>query len=87
MSDFRLLIAIEVLDLLRSLRPREQEALLRRFREIAGFPSNYSDYTEPDSVGRRIDVHVFHGFAIKYWADFADRQVKILDMHAADRAG
>ena len=41
------------------------------------------NYVEHDSVGRRIDVHVFRNFAIKCWADFADRQVKILDLHPA----
>ncbi len=87
MSDFGLLIAIEVVDYLRTLRGREQEELLRQFRAIADFPSNYSDYAERDLVGRRIDVHVFRKYAIKFWTDFADRQVKILDLHPADRTG
>jgi len=43
MSGSRLLIAIEVLDFLRTLRRREQQDLLRRFREVAAFPSNFSD--------------------------------------------
>jgi len=85
MSDSRLLIAIEVLDFLRHLRRREQEQLLKRFREIAAFPSNYSDFWENDSKGRRVSVHVFGNFAIKFWDDFPDRHVKILDLHMADR--
>jgi hypothetical protein len=86
MSDARLLIAIEVLDFLRTLRPREQRDLLKYFRDIAAFPSNFSDFVEYDSTGRRVDVHVFGKFAIKFWNDFADRHVKILDLHFADRS-
>lgn len=84
MSDARLLIDIEVFDFLRKLRRREQEDLLKRFREIAAFPSKFSDFTEKDTNGRLIDVHVSGRFAIKFWNDFADRQVKILDVHLAD---
>jgi hypothetical protein len=86
MSDSRLLIAIEVLDFLRTLPRREQQDLLRRCREIATFPSNFSDFVEHDSAGRRLGVHVFGKFAIKFWDDFADRHVKILDLHFADRS-
>lgn len=84
MSDSRLLIAIEVLDFLRSLRPKEQAALLKRFREIAVFPSQFSDYVERDSLSRRVEVHIFGRFAIKYWDDHADRHLKVLDVHIAD---
>ena len=87
MSDARLLIDIEVLEFLRTLRRREQEELLRRFRNTAAFPSNYSDFVERDATGRRVEVHVFGKFAIKFWDDFADRHVKILDVHFADRSG
>ncbi|MEQ2007248.1 MAG: hypothetical protein ABMA26_10670 [Limisphaerales bacterium] len=87
MSDSRLLIAIEVLDFLRTLRPAEQRALLKRFREITAFPGNYSDFVERDSAGRRVEVHICGRFAVKYWDDHADRHVKILDVHLADRLG
>ena len=86
MSDSRLLIAIEVLDFLRTLKRRELQDLMKRFRQIAAFPSNYSDFVEDDSTGRRVDVHVFGRFAIKFWDDFAERHVKILDPHFADRS-
>lgn len=84
MSDARLLIDIEVFEFLRTLRRREQENLLKRFREITAFPSNFSDFVEHDSTGRRVDVHVSGKFAIKFWNDFADRHLKILDVHLAD---
>ena len=84
MSDARLLIDIEVLEFLRTLRPKEQAGLLKHFREIAATPSRFSDFSEHDSSGRRVDVHVFGRFAIKFWDDFADRHVKILDVHLAD---
>lgn len=84
MSDARLLIDIEVLEFLRTLRPKEQADLLKRFREIAAFPSKFSDFVERDSAGRRVDVHIVGKFAIKFWNDFADRHVKILDAHLAD---
>lgn len=67
MSDARLLIDIDVLDLLRTLRSRDQRDLLQRFREVATFPSNFSDFAEHDSIGRRVDVHIYGKFAIKFW--------------------
>ncbi len=86
MSDWRLLVDIDVLDFLRTLSRRDQVELLKRFREIGDYPERFSDFTEQDSVGRRVDVHVLRKFAIKYWADFADRHVKILDVHLADQS-
>jgi hypothetical protein len=84
MSDPRLLISIEVVDFLRKFSRREQERLLARFRDIAAFPSNFCDYFEQDSAGRRLGVHIIGRFAIKFWDDSADRHVKILDVHLAD---
>jgi hypothetical protein len=84
MSGNRLLIDIEVLEFLRTCKRKEQEDLLKRFREIATYPSSYSDFAEYDSTGRRVDVHIHAGFAIKFWDDFADRHVKILEVHSAD---
>ena len=85
MNDPRLFIAVDVLDFLRTVRPREQRDLLQRFREIAAFPSRFCDYVEYDAAGRRVDVHVFGKFAVKFWNDFADRHIKILDLHFADK--
>jgi len=84
MSSSRLLVEIEVLEFLRTRKRKEQEDLLKRFREIATYPSKYSDFAEYDSMGRRVDVHIYLGFAIKFWDDFADRHLKIPEIHSAD---
>jgi hypothetical protein len=54
MNDSRLFIAVDVLDFLRTLRPREQRDLLQRFRDIAAFSSRFSDYAEYDTAGRTL---------------------------------
>ncbi len=85
MGAARLLVDIEVLEFLRTRMTREQEDLVRRFREIAAAPANHSDFPKTDASGRRVEVHVFGKFAIKYWDDLAAMQVKRLDVHPADR--
>ncbi len=63
-------------------RRRLRQALTR----IAATPDLLSDYREPNERGIPLDVHLCAGFAIKYWIDFADRHVKILDLEAADQS-
>jgi hypothetical protein len=85
MSDSRLLIAIAVFDFLAGLKKTEQRAVIDRFRQIAEFPSNFVDFVEKDAAGRTIGVHIYGKFAIKFWDDQADRDLKIVDLHLADR--
>lgn len=74
-----------MLDFAETLARREQEVLWKRFREIRDYPHRYSDYREPDSEGRLLDVHICSGFAIHFWDDGADQHVKILHVCRADR--
>jgi hypothetical protein len=84
MGEYRLLIDIEIIEFLRS-RPRaQQELLLARLRAIASDPTGYWDYTEQDSAGRDLGIHIFSKFAIWFWEDNADMHVKILEIHLAD---
>ncbi len=81
----RLLVAVEVIESLEKLQPARRDLIWNRLRRIAESPNNFSDYIATDSSGRDVDVHVFGGFAIRYWNDFADRHVKILEIQSADR--
>lgn len=83
--SYRLLIANEVLEFLDGLRQKERLRLRARFVQIADFPENFSDFQERDASGRSLDVNLCGKHAITYWADFADRDVKILRITHADR--
>lgn len=84
MSDYRLLVAYEVFEFMERLPARERKKLRDRFVEINDWPSRHSDFKEPDAAGRQLDVHICGQYAIRYWEDFADRHVKILDVSLAD---
>jgi hypothetical protein len=82
---FRLLVDFAVIDYMASLPRRDQAMLRNRFLQIQDFPQNFSDYRENDAIGRPLDINLCARYAIKYWTDSADRHVKILDLHLADR--
>jgi hypothetical protein len=84
--NYRLLIDYEVIEFLETLSRKDQRLLRNRFVAIQGFPSDHSDYIESDSVGRPVDIHICRKYAIKFWADHADRHLKILDVHFADQS-
>jgi mRNA-degrading endonuclease RelE of RelBE toxin-antitoxin system len=84
--NYRLLIDYEVIEFLETLPRKDQRLLRNRFVAIQGFPGQHSDYTEYDSTGRSVDIHVCGKYAIKFWADHADRHLKILDVHFADQS-
>ena len=83
--SYRLLIDLEVVGLLQALPPARRRKLLKHFGEIQRYPAAHSDYSDTDAQGRRVDVSVADGFAIYYWIDEADQQVKILELIAADK--
>ena len=85
MESFRLLIDYSVVVYIEGLPRHVRRAIRDRFVEIRDFPANRSDYIERDSVGREVAINMCGAFAIKFWIDHADRQVKILDVHPADR--
>lgn len=82
---YRLLIDYEVIEFLETLSRKEQQLLRKHFIGILGFPRQFSDYTENDSTGRRVDIHICGKFAIKFWEDHTDKHLKILDAHFADK--
>ncbi len=78
--QFRLLVDIEVLDLLETFQPARRRRLFAHFRKIQSFPGYYSESVEPDEEGRLLDLSTFEGVSIHYWIDDADRHVKILQI-------
>ncbi len=82
--SYRLLLDIDVVEFIAGLPRAEQVQLRRRLGEIQAAPARFADFTERESDGRALDVHIHRGFAIYYWDDFADRHVKVFRIRRAD---
>jgi len=83
--EYRLLIDLEVIEIMDGLPKRVRKRLLDQLLKIRSFPTNHSDYHEQDAVGRRVEICILAGWAIHYWIDFADRHVKVLALKSADQ--
>ena len=83
--DYRLFISIEVVEFVERLPARTKQRIRNAIRAISNDPLGNSDATDRDEVGRRLEIAIVGDYALMYWVDEADRHVKVLDMHAADR--
>jgi mRNA-degrading endonuclease RelE of RelBE toxin-antitoxin system len=83
--DYRLLISIDVVKFVERLPARFRKAIRAAFSSIGEDPLGCSDAIDYDDSGRLLHVAIVGDFALMYWIDDADRHVKILDIHLADR--
>jgi hypothetical protein len=83
MPPYRVFIAADVIATLRAIRGREKHLITRLFELLADNPFRVGDCTERDDIGRPIQVLVIDRYAVCYWADHADKEVKILDLKKA----
>ena len=81
---YRLLVDVEVIEVLDALSKKSRTRLLDQFRKIRSSPDDFSDYHERDGGGRRVEISVFAGHAIHYWTDHADQHIKIPAFKPAD---
>jgi mRNA-degrading endonuclease RelE of RelBE toxin-antitoxin system len=82
---YRLLVSIDVVELLERLPARHRRPLRQAIVAIGDDPLGKADATDWDEIGRLLHISVFGDYAITYWIDDADRHVKIMDIHASDR--
>ena len=85
MRQYRLLVDLETIRDLDSLPKKTRNRILDHFSHLRETPDRLSDFHETDSIGRRIEISIFSGFAVHYWIDFSDRHIKILAVSPADR--
>lgn len=82
---YRLLISIEVVEFLERLPSKTRQALRNAIAAIGDDPLAMADASDFDDTGRQLQIAIIGDFALTYWIDDADRHVKILDIHSADR--
>lgn len=83
--DYRLLISIECVEFIERLPSRTRKALRNAITTIGCDPLGSSDAEDYDETGRLLQIAIIGDYAVTYWIDHADKHVKILDVHAADR--
>jgi mRNA-degrading endonuclease RelE of RelBE toxin-antitoxin system len=82
---YRLLISIKVVEFLERLPSKTRQALRNAIAAIGANPLSMADAADFDDTGRRLEIAIIGDYALTYWIEDADRHVKILDIHAADR--
>lgn len=83
--DYRLLISIECVEFIDRLPSRTRKALRNAISMIGADPLGSCDAEDYDETGRMLQIAIIGDYALTYWVDHADKHVKILDIHAADR--
>ncbi len=83
--SYRLLISIEVVEFVERLPNKPRSAIRSLIEAIGNDPLGRSDAEDFDDTGRLLQIAIIGDYALMYWIDDADRHVKILDIHAADR--
>ncbi len=83
--SYRLLLDLEVYDFLAALTAKERGQLRRRFQELQEAPGAWQEIETRDSNGRLLWMSICGRFAITFWEDFPDRQIKVLRITLADR--
>jgi hypothetical protein len=75
---YRIFIESESAQVLFSLRRNEREPILRFIDFLADHPHAEGETEERDSVGRVVQVKLLRRLKLVYWADHADKAVKVL---------
>ena len=81
---WRLLVALSALEFVGKLPVRVRKQIRIRFQELELHPESCSEFVEYDEKGRHLDACVCEGYAIIFWQDVPDRQVKVLRVEPSD---
>ena len=83
MEQYRVFIAAEVIQTLRSLTSREKRLITRLLDELPANPFKPGDYVEHDGIGRPIQVIIIERYALFFTPDHPVKEIKILDLRLA----
>ena len=85
MQPYRVLVSLKFLQLERPPR-RQREQILSFLERLAEDPFRPGDYQERDDAGRPVQIKIIGDYAITYWANHGDKEVKVTRIEKADRA-
>lgn len=82
--SYDVFIRHEVYRTLQGASAHDQERVLDFIESLAGNPFREGDATIPDEHGRAVQVKMLGGLMLFYWADHADKEVRVVDLANAD---
>jgi len=85
MKPFELMVAYPAVEFIRQQNRAEQRALAGLLEALKKYPHNCKDLTELHSSGREHFVFLRSRYAIKFWIDEWEREVKVLHLQFRDR--
>lgn len=84
MMNYRLFLLDEAVEFLLGLSSADRRFLRAKLEAIRDFPTHHAEYYRRDATGRRIDGCVAGKFAIEFWEDTANMDLKIISITWAD---
>ena len=78
MRGWKVALDQDAVESLLSYRPTDRRALIRFFDALKSNPLLPGDYEEFDDVGRTIQAKKHNRFLLRYWADHAAKELRIL---------
>ena len=86
MQTYALFLHADAASFFHSLRREEKESLRRFLDVLEQYPTIVGEATERDAVGRSIQVKFVRRLKAVYWANHADKEIKVLRLERL-RAG
>jgi len=84
MKPFRLLVDYNVFQFIQTLRRFEQLEIHEHFDQSNEFPHHQKSLIEKDATGRDYFVSLRGTFAVKYWIDEWECEVKVIAIRLRD---
>jgi hypothetical protein len=78
MPSYVLFLRAEAASFFHSLRREEKEPLRKFFDLLEQYPTTEGETTERDAVGRTVQVKFVRRLKVVFWANHADKEVKVL---------
>jgi hypothetical protein len=83
---YEIFLRSEAIQALRTIRAAPRRQLAAFIDSLAINPFSEGDYAMRDSSGRAVQIKIIGTFAVTFWSDHPVKEIKILDIRAADQA-
>ncbi len=83
--SYEVYVRHEIYENLEPLPESDRNRIFRFLESLSGDPFQEGEVTGRDSGGRECQVKLLGRFAVYYWPDHAEKEVRVVDLVDADR--